>query len=82
MSEVVSHTIVALVVLVGGFTMMVMGVITAHPIPDNIMTLLTVLMSGVVGWYFGTHSTISGMQAGQAAAERAAQPAPEAHPEA
>lgn len=82
MSEVVSHTIVALVVLVGGFTMMVMSVLTAHPIPDNIMTLLTVLMSGVVGWYFGTHSTISGMQAGQAAAERAAAPAPESHPEA
>lgn len=65
MSEVISHTIIALVTMVGGFTMMVVSMVTARPIPDNTMTLLTVLMSGVVGWFFGTHSTLSGMYAQQ-----------------
>lgn len=67
MSEVVSHTIVALVVMIGGFVMMVVSMVDNRPIPDNTMTLLTVLMSGVVGWYFGTHSALSGMYAQQSA---------------
>lgn len=66
MTEVVSHTVVALVVLVGGFTMMVISVATGRMIPDPDMTLLTVLMSGVTGWYFGTRSALSGVHAGQA----------------
>lgn len=67
LSEVISHTIVALVVMAGGFTMMVVSMVDGRPIPDNTMTLLTVLMSGVVGWFFGTHSTLSGMYAQQSA---------------
>lgn len=63
--EVVSHTVVALVVLVGGFAMMVISVATGKAISDNVMTLLTVLMSTVVGWFFGTRSALSGVHAGQ-----------------
>lgn len=75
MSEVVSHTIVALVVMIGGFVMMVVSMVDNRPIPDNTMTLLTVLMSGVVGWYFGTHSALSGMYAQQSAPPAAPGPA-------
>lgn len=64
-SEVVAHTMVAMVVMAGGFAMMVISMVTGHPIPDNVMTLLTVLMSAVGGWFFGTHSTLSGMYAQQ-----------------
>jgi len=77
LSEVISHTIVALVVMAGGFTMMVVSMVTGRTIPDNTMTLLTVLMSGVVGWFFGTHSTLSGMYAQQSAPTTAAPAAAE-----
>ena len=65
MSEVVAHTVVALVVMIGGFVLMIISMVTGHPIPDNTMTLLIVLMSSAAGWFFGTHSTLSGMYAQQ-----------------
>jgi len=80
LSEVISHTIVALVVMAGGFTMMVASMVTGRTIPDNTMTLLTVLMSGVVGWFFGTHSTLSGMYAQQSAPTTPAPPAADTVP--
>lgn len=67
MSEVIAHTVIALVVMVGGFVMMVISMVDGRPIPDTTMNLLTVLMSGVVGWFFGTHATLSGMYAQQSA---------------
>jgi len=65
LSEVIAHTVIALVVMVGGFVMMVISMVDGRPIPDTTMNLLTVLMSGVVGWFFGTHATLSGMYAQQ-----------------
>jgi uncharacterized membrane protein len=73
-SEVVSHTVVALVVLVGSFTMMVISVATGKVISDNVMTLLTVLTSSVVGWFFGVRSALSGVHAGQNTANVAPMP--------
>lgn len=77
-SEVIAHTVIALVVMIGGFVMMVISMIDGRPIPDTTMNLLTVLMSGVVGWFFGTHATLSGMYAQQSAPAPAPAPTPPA----
>lgn len=78
LSEVIAHTVVALVVMIGGFVMMVVSMVDNRPIPGDTMNLLTVLMSGVVGWYFGTHSALSGMYAQQSAPASPTPPAPAA----
>jgi hypothetical protein len=75
LSEVIAHTVIALVVMIGGFVMMVISMVDGRPIPDTTMNLLTVLMSGVVGWFFGTHATLSGMYAQQSAPTAPAAPA-------
>lgn len=80
LSEVIAHTIVALVVMIGGFVMMVVSMVDNRPIPGDTMNLLTVLMSGVVGWYFGTHSALSGMYAQQSAPPAPTAPAAVATP--
>lgn len=67
LSEVIAHTMIAMVVMLGGFVMMIVSMVDGRPIPDTTMNLLTVLMSGVVGWFFGTHATLSGMYAQQSA---------------
>lgn len=75
LSEVIAHTMIAMVVMLGGFVMMIVSMVDGRPIPDTTMNLLTVLMSGVVGWFFGTHATLSGMYAQQSAPTAPAAPA-------
>lgn len=75
LSEVIAHTMIAMVVMLGGFVMMIVSMVDGRPIPDTTMNLLTVLMSGVVGWFFGTHATLSGMYAQQSAPPAVSAPA-------
>lgn len=63
-----SHTVIAMTTLIGGFTLLVISQITGQPIQPGILTLVTMLMSGVSGWYFGTRSALAGAQAATTAA--------------
>lgn len=55
-----SHTLVAITCLIGGFTLLLVGQIQNRPLSDGYLTLVGLLMSNVVGWYFGAHSAITG----------------------
>lgn len=63
-----SHTVIAMMTLVGGFTLLIISQITGRPIDPGILTLVTTLMASVTGWYFGTRSAIAGAQAATTAA--------------
>lgn len=60
MSEAQAQTAVALVTLAGSFAVILVSVITGRPIPDSVMTLITVSLSAVLGWYFGVRGAASG----------------------
>ena len=62
--------------LIGGFTLLIISQVTGVPLSPGTLTLVTMLMSGVSGWYFGTRSAMAGAQAATTAA--AAAPAPAA----
>lgn len=60
MSEARAQTLVAIITLVGSFAVMIIGLLTGKPIPDSIMTLITVSVSGVLGWYFAVRGAATG----------------------
>lgn len=61
--------------LVGGFTLLILAQVTGAPLQPGTLTLVTMLMSGVSGWYFGTRSALAGAQAATNAAGATPQPA-------
>lgn len=63
MYDGVTHTVIASLTLVGGFVLLVIAQVTGNPLQPGTLTLVTMLMSAVTGWYFGTRSTLSGAQA-------------------
>lgn len=68
MTEGISHTMIAMTTLVGGFVLLIISQITGVPIAPGTLTLITTLMASVTGWYFGTRSAIAGAQAATTAA--------------
>lgn len=83
MTEIRSHTVVALVTLIGGFSLLIISQATGRPLADGVMTLVTLLMGSVTGFFFGTRGALSGVAAAAAmspppapAAEAAPAPAP------
>lgn len=68
MTEGISHTMIAMTTLVGGFVLLIISQITNVPIAPGTLTLITTLMASVTGWYFGTRSALAGAQAATTAA--------------
>lgn len=64
MPEVTSHTVIAMTTLAGGFAMLLVSIATGRPLTDGDQVLVTMLMSSVVGFYFGSRSALSGVAAG------------------
>jgi hypothetical protein len=60
MQEARAQTLVALVTMVGSFAVIIIGLLTGKPIPDSVMTLITVSVSGVLGWYFAMRGAATG----------------------
>jgi hypothetical protein len=56
---------------VGGFVLLGIGQVSGHPLTDGYLTLVTLLMGNVSGWYFGTHATLSGAKSAQETASAA-----------
>lgn len=71
MTEGISHTMIAMTTLVGGFVLLIISQVTGQPISPGTLTLITTLMASVTGWYFGTRSAIAGAQAATTAATSA-----------
>lgn len=76
--EGLSHTVIAALTLVGGFALLIISQVTGVPLQPGTLTLVTMLMSTVSGWYFGTRSALAGAQAATTAANPA--PAGDAEP--
>ena len=68
MNEVTAQTIVAGTTVVGSFTVIVISQVTGVPPGQGVLTLITAVLTGVVGYYFGSRSAVS---AGAAAADNA-----------
>lgn len=64
--------------LIGGFTLLIISQVTGTPLSPGTLTLVTMLMASVSGWYFGTRSAIAGSQAATTAATTINPPAAEA----
>lgn len=60
MTEARAQTLVALVTLVGSFAVMIISLLTGKPIEPSVMTLITVSVSGVLGWYFAVRGAATG----------------------
>jgi protein-S-isoprenylcysteine O-methyltransferase Ste14 len=60
MNEARSQTMVAVTVLLGSFAIILASMFTGRPIPDTVMTLITVSVSAVLGWYFGVRGSAVG----------------------
>ncbi len=60
MTEARAQTAVALSTLAGSFAVILTALLTNRPIPDSVMTLITVAQSAVLGWYFGVRGAASG----------------------
>lgn len=67
-TDTVAQTLVALITLAGSFTAILISLATGRPIPDGIMTLITLATGTVLGWYFGTRATATGAQVSHSAA--------------
>lgn len=75
MTEGISHTMIAMTTLVGGFVLLIISQVTGQPISPGTLTLITTLMASVTGWYFGTRSALAGAQAATTAASSQAEQA-------
>ena len=62
---------IAMLTLIGGFTLLIISQISGVPIAPGTLTLITTLMASVTGWYFGTRSALAGAQAATTAATAA-----------
>lgn len=60
MPEARAQTAVALVVVIGSFAIIILSLIVNRPIPADVMTLITVAMGAVLGWYFGVRGAATG----------------------
>lgn len=63
LTEIRSQTLIASLIIVGCFALVVVYAIRGATIPDGIMTLVTALTTGVVGFYFGTRGSVSATEA-------------------
>lgn len=68
MDETTAQTVVAGITVTGSFTVIVISQVTNMPPSQGVLTLITAVLTGVVGFYFGSRSTV---QAGAAAADTA-----------
>lgn len=68
MDETAAQTVVAGITVTGSFTVIVISQVTGNPPSQGVLTLITAVLTGVVGFYFGARSTA---QAGAAASDNA-----------
>lgn len=62
-TEIRSQTLIATLIIGGCFGLLVIYAVRGQQVPDSIMTLVTALTTGVVGWYFGARGTASATEA-------------------
>lgn len=68
MDETTAQTVIAGITVTGSFTVVVISQVTGVPPSQGVLTLITAVLTGVVGFYFGSRSTAA---AGTAAADTA-----------
>lgn len=59
LTEIRSQTLIAALIILGCFGVIIVYAIRGDTVPPGIMTLVTALTTGVVGFYFGTRGAVS-----------------------
>ena len=79
MDETTAQTIVASITVGGSFAVIITAQVTGNQPGEGILTLITAVLTGVIGFYFGSRGTVGTANAVSNAAARTAAAVTTAH---
>lgn len=65
-----AHTLVAVAIIVGVFTMLIISQVTRVPLQTDTLTIISGGLGSALGWFFGSRSTVAGGQMASDAVNR------------